>query len=102
MLDIVRRETARKWMIACALATHQVLLAQITKTHMSVWDSTRVFSSDKTIACVAHGFDLASCQNHNENQALVVDVADAEPVLEQIDGVNRTGAPKDMFDNLCT
>ena len=46
---------------------------------------------DKTIACVAHGFDLASCQNHDENQALVVDVADAEPLLDQTDGVNRTG-----------
>ena len=40
---------------------------------------------------MAHGFDLASCQNHDENQTLVVHVADAEPVLEQTDGVNRTG-----------
>ena len=81
MLDIMRRETARKWMIAGALATHEVQLAQITKTHMTGWDPTRLCSLDKTIACVAHGFDLASCQNHDENQALVVDVADAEPVL---------------------
>ena len=67
MMDIVRRETARKWMIAGALETHEVQLAYITKTHMTGWDPTSVFSSDKTIACVAHGFDLASCQNHDEN-----------------------------------
>ena len=51
-----------------ALGTHEVQLAHITKTHMTGWDPTRVFSSDKTIACVAHGFDLASCQNHDENE----------------------------------
>ena len=80
----VRREAARKWMIAGALATHEVQLAQIIKTHMTRWDPTRIF-------CVAHGFDLASCQNRDEKQTLVVDAANAEPVLEQIDGVHRTG-----------
>ena len=72
-MDIVRRETAHKWMIAGALETHEVQLAHITKTHMTGGDPTRVFSSDNTIACVAHAFDLASCQNHDENQSLVVD-----------------------------
>ena len=77
MMDIVRRKSARKWMIAGVLETHEVQLAHITKTNMTGGDPTRVFSRDKTIACVAHGFDLATCQNRNENQALVVDVADA-------------------------
>ena len=58
MLEIVRGDSAYKWMIAGCLATHDVRLGQDLKS-LSNMDVAKVFSSDKTITCVADGFDLA-------------------------------------------
>ena len=42
-------------------------------------DPTRVFSADKAIACVAQGIALASCQNHDKKQVLVIEIDRGEP-----------------------
>ena len=79
MLNILRRETASKWMITGSLATQEVQLAVNIKATGSELDPTRVFSADKAIACVAQGIDLASCQNHDKKQVLVIEIDRGEP-----------------------
>ena len=74
MLKVVNRESASKWLITGFLATQEIELAINIKAIKPDLNPTRVFSSDKTLACVAQGIDLASCQNHDEKQNLVVEV----------------------------
>ena len=72
MLKVVIRESASKWLITGFLATQEIELAISMRQIKPDLNPTRVFSSDKTLACVAQGIDLASCQNHDEKQNLVV------------------------------
>ena len=72
MLNAVSRNS--KWLITGSLATQELQLAMNIKATQRKLNPTRVFSSDKTLACVAHGLDLSSCQNHDEKQFLVVEV----------------------------
>ena len=74
MLKVVNRESASKWLITGFLATQEIELAINIRQIKPDLNPTRVFSSDKTLACVAQGIDLASCQNHDEKQNLVVEV----------------------------
>ena len=79
MLNILRRETASKWMITGSLATQEVQLAVNIRATGTELDPTRIFSADKAIACVAQGIAFASCQNHDKKQVLAIEIDHEEP-----------------------
>jgi len=74
MLKAAKLESASKWLIAGALATQEIEPAMNIKAIEPDLNPTRVFSSDKTLACVAQGIGLASCHNHDQKKILVVEL----------------------------
>ena len=74
MLEVAGLESSNKWLITGSLATQEVQLAMNIKENHCDLNPTKLFSSDKTITCVAQGIGLASCLNHIKKQILTVEL----------------------------